>query len=245
MPGRMPRRLDQVQPLGDLLIAARELHARGPDVALRVLRQRAPLAPQALAVEVGVEAHVRIAQHLEGLGRGALGELQRMADGAGLAQMAVPAAMVEVVVRVDDEIDILRPVAGEGEGAEKRLFLRLQRLLEGQHGIHVVAVEAGVEEIEPVGMVDQHAVDGKAHLARRSPVPVDVEAVDDQGAAVEDEDPGLFHRLAPLPAPAPVQPGLRRIAFRAMRCAAADPWPRRRCRRRSASRRSPMRHAAP
>ena len=185
--------------LGDLLIAADELDPRSPDVALGIIRYGAPLLREPLAVEVGVEAHVGVAQHLEGRGRLALGEFERVADRAGLAQMAVPAAMVEVVVRVDDVVDVLRPVAGERERADEGLLLGLQRLLEGQHRVHMVAVEAGVEEIEPVGMVDQHAVDGEAHLTRRPPVPVNVEAVDHQRAAVENEDPRLFHGLAPFP----------------------------------------------
>ena len=195
---RVARRLDQMHTLGDLLIAAQELDPRSPDVALGIIRHVATFASQPLAVEVGVEAHVGIAQHLERCGRLALGEFERVADRAGLAQVAVPAAMIEVVVRVDDVIDVLRPIAGERERADKGLLLRLNGLLEGQHGIHVVAVEAGIEEIEPVGVVDQHAVDGKAHLARRPPVPVDVEAVDHQRAAVENEDPRLFHGLTPV-----------------------------------------------
>ena len=149
-----------------------------------------------MAIEIGVEAQVGVAQQLEGLGRRALGELERVADRAGLAQMAVPAAVVEVVVRVDDVVDVLGPVAGERQRAHQRLVLRLDRLLEGQHGVDVVAVEAGVEEIEPVGVVDQHAVDGEAHFACRPAVPVDVEAVDHQRAAVQDKDPRLLHRLA-------------------------------------------------
>ena len=87
---RVARRLDQMHTLGDLLIAAQELDPRSPDVALGISRHVAPFASQPLAVEVGVEAHVRIAQHLERCRRLALGEFERVADRAGLAQVAVP-----------------------------------------------------------------------------------------------------------------------------------------------------------
>ena len=44
---------------------------------------------------------------LEGLAVGAGLQLLGVADGAGLVQVLVPAAMVEVIVRVDDVVDVV------------------------------------------------------------------------------------------------------------------------------------------
>ena len=103
--------------------------------------------------------------------------------------------MVEVVVRVDDVVDVLRAFADQGQRTRDRLFGRLHGLLEGQHLHDVVIVVAGVEEVEAVLVLDQDRVGGEAHLAARTPVPEGLEAIDHQTAAVQQVDFRFAHFL--------------------------------------------------
>src|SRR5438128_1776356 len=73
-------------------------------------------------------------------------ELERVADRAGVLQVLVAAAMIEVIVRVDDEVDVLRLVARLRQRARQGLLLCLDRLLEWQHLHDVGEVVAGVEQ---------------------------------------------------------------------------------------------------
>ena len=137
---------------------------------------------------------------LEGLAIAARLQLLRMADGAGFVQVLVPAAMIEVVVRVDDVVDVagLQPELGELAGNGLRLIL--DRLLEGQHAHHMVEVVAGVEHVAAVLMLDQHGIAGKADLAARPAVPEGVVAVDDQRSPIEQIDFRVGHlRILPSP----------------------------------------------
>ena len=68
-----------------------------------------------------------------------------------------------------------------------RLLRRLLGQLEGQHAIHVIEVDAGVEEEQPVVVLDQHAVDRDAHLRPRH-VPEQLGVLDHDGAVVEQPD---------------------------------------------------------
>ncbi len=69
----------------------------------------------------------------------------------------------------------------------------LDRLFEGQHAHDMVEIIAGVEHVAAIGMLDQHRIAGKAHLAARTAIPEGVEAVDDQRAAVEQIDLCVRH----------------------------------------------------
>src|SRR5262245_8087427 len=122
---------------------------------------------------------------LEGLRRGGSLELLGVADGAGLGQVLVPAAMIEVVVRVNDVVDVLRTQAQGRELAGYRLRLRLDRLLERQHALDMIEVVAGIEDEPPVLVFDQHGVTGKAEFAPRPTVPERMEAVDNERSTVE------------------------------------------------------------
>ncbi len=86
-------------------------------------------------------------------------------------EMLVAAAVIEMVVGVDDIVDVIGREAEICQLSREGLQGILDRLLEGQHPHHMVEIVAGVEEVAPVGVFDQHAVARKAQLARRSAVP--------------------------------------------------------------------------
>src|SRR6476646_8154629 len=108
---------------------------------------------------------------LEGLAVAARLQFPGMADGAGLVQMLVPAAMIEVVVRIDDVVDVAGLEAELGELAGNGLRRILDRLLEGQYAHHMIEVVAGVEHVAAVFMLDQNRIAGKADLPARPAVP--------------------------------------------------------------------------
>ena len=78
------------------------------------------------------------------------------------AKQPVAADVVDVQVRVDERRDVGDGEAAGGELRRDRLLGRLLRQLEGQHAIHVIQVDARVEEEQPLVVLDQHAVDRDA-----------------------------------------------------------------------------------
>ncbi len=101
--------------------------------------------------------------------------------------------MVKVEMRIHDDADVLRLQPKKLEGARNGLLGRLHRLLEGQDLHDVVVVVARVDEEATLGVLDQDRVHREANVAAWPPVPEDVITVEDEGAAVEQEDFGLRH----------------------------------------------------
>ena len=95
--------------------------------------------------------------------------------------------MVDVQVRVDDRRHVAELEAGEGELGRDRLLLGLLRQLERQDAVHVVEVDAGVDQEEPVVVLDQHAVHRDPRL-RAGDVPHQLRVLDHDRAAVEEPD---------------------------------------------------------
>src|ERR1700693_817391 len=124
-------------------------------------------------------------------------QLLGMADRARALKVLVAAAMIEMIVGVDDVVDIagFQPQLGKLSGDGLRGVL--DRLLEAQHPHHVVEIVARVENITAVGMVDEHAVAGKPDLAAGATVPESVIAVDHQRPAVEQMNLRVGHESKP------------------------------------------------
>ena len=78
--------------------------------------------------------------------------------------------------------------AAERELRDDALRLALQRLLLGKRAAHVLEVVAGVEQEEPVVVLDEHRVDGEAQAHAAVDVPQELRPVDHHRAAVEEED---------------------------------------------------------
>src|SRR5580704_3446016 len=112
-------------------------------------------------------------------------QLLRVAERARPPKMLVAAAMIEVIVRVDDVVDVAGFQAQLGQLAGDGLRCVLYRFLEGQYPHDMVEIVAGVEDIAAVGVLDEHAVAGKPDFTGRAAVPEGVKAVDHQRPAVE------------------------------------------------------------
>ncbi len=82
--------------------------------------------------------------------------------------MLVAADVVEVEMGVDERRHVGRREAGQLELRRNRLLGGLLGQLERQHGVRVLEVEAGVEEKQPVLVLDQHAVGRDPHLRLRA-----------------------------------------------------------------------------
>src|ERR1700736_4584428 len=103
-----------------------------------------------------------------------------MAERARLPEMLVAAAMIEMIVGVDDVVDVAGFQAQLGQLPGDGLRSVLDRLLERQHAHDVVEIVAGVENIAAVRMLDEHAVTGEPELAGGAAVPKGMETVDYQ-----------------------------------------------------------------
>ena len=121
-----------------------------------------------------------------------------VADRACGGEMLIAAAMIEVIVRVDHVIDVLRLQSERAQLAEHRLFGILQRLFERQHAHDVVIVVAGIEDIAAVLVLDEHRIAGKANFAGGAAVPEHVKAVDHKRSAIEQVDLRTSHDFAPI-----------------------------------------------
>jgi hypothetical protein len=99
----------------------------------------------------------------------------------------VPADVIEVEVRVDERGHVRDRESGELELRRNRLLGALLGELERQHGVRVREVESGVEEKEPVLVLDEHCVGGDPHLGTRD-VPHQLRVLDDDRAIVEQPD---------------------------------------------------------
>src|ERR1700722_8198723 len=102
--GGMAGRLKQPDPFSDLLVALQRLKSRRVHVESRVKGQR--LA--ALARDLRGKRKIGIAEMLEGLRASASFELLGMADGACSGEVLVTSTMIEVIVRIDHVVDVLR-----------------------------------------------------------------------------------------------------------------------------------------
>ena len=170
MPDRVAGRLEQPQALREL------------DVARHRLELRALVIPRL----------VRVAEELERLVVARLGELLLVHDIRDAREVLVAADVVEVEVGVDERRHVGRREAGELELRGDRLLRGLLGELEREHGVRVLEVEAGVEEEEPVVVLDEHAVRRDPHLRPRH-VPHELRVLDDDRAVVEQPD---LHRCA-------------------------------------------------
>jgi hypothetical protein len=112
--------------------------------------------------------------------------VQDVANPGSLEEL-VPTDVVDVQVRVDHGRDVAEPEAAGLELPRDRLLRRLLRQLERQHAVHVVEVDARVEEEEAVVVLDQDAVDGDPDL-RPGHVPHELGVLDDDRAVVEQPD---------------------------------------------------------
>src|ERR1700683_3388007 len=121
-------------------------------------------------------------------------EFLGVAQGTGLVKMLVAAAMIEMIMGVDDIVDVGGFEAELGKLPRNALRGVLDRLLEGQYPHHVVEVVAGVEDIAAVGVLDEHAVAGKLDFTAGTAVPEGVIAVDHQRAAVEQMNLCVAHK---------------------------------------------------
>src|SRR5450631_3999399 len=101
--------------------------------------------------------------------------------------------MIEMIVGIDHVVDVAGFQAELGKLPGNALRGVLDRLLERQYPHHMVKIVAGVEYVAAVGVLDQHAVTGKAHLAGRPTVPERVKPVDHQRPAVEQMNLRISH----------------------------------------------------
>ena len=116
-----------------------------------------------------------------------LRDLLRVDHGARAAEERVTSDVVDMEVGVDERRDVGgREPAGRELGGN-RLFGRLLRQLEGQHAAHVIEIDAGIEQVQPIVALDEHAVDGDARL-RPGHVPQQLRVLDHDGAVVEQPD---------------------------------------------------------
>src|ERR1700722_11838076 len=116
-----------------------------------------------------------------------------MTQGAGRVKMLVAAAMIEMVVGVDDIVDVAGVESKIRQLPREGLRGILDRFLEGQHPHHMIEIIAGVEQVAPVCVFDQYAITRKAHLASGSAVPESMKPVDDQRPAVEQMNLRVCH----------------------------------------------------
>ena len=163
--GRVAERLDEVDALGHLVVAADELvlHAR-PAVAVALAAQVHAVAGR---LERRVEAEVGVAHALEQGRLLRLGVLGLVQVDQRLGEELVAAGVVDVQVRAEHVSDVggLEPQLGQLRG--QRLLGRLPGLVAGDVGLHVEQVEAGVVDEEAVFVVDEHRVHREADVAAR------------------------------------------------------------------------------
>ena len=101
--------------------------------------------------------------------------------------------MVEVEMRVHDNADVLRREPEKLKGAGYGLLGRLRGLLKRQDLHDMVVVVARVDEEPALCVLDEDRVDREANFTARPLVPEDMITVEDERAAVEQEDLGLRH----------------------------------------------------
>ncbi len=120
MAGGVAGRFEQPKALGDFLVAGQRLECRRVHVEGRIGGQFLALGLR----DVRREGEIRIAEMLEGLADCEQASSSgAVADGAGLGEVLVPAAMIEVIVRVDDVVDVVGLQARVGELARNGLCL--------------------------------------------------------------------------------------------------------------------------
>src|SRR5439155_26877764 len=90
-------------------------------------------------------------------------------------------------VRVDDGRYVPELEAAGRELRRDRLLHRLLGELEREHAVHVVEVDAGVEQEQTVVVLDEHAVDGNPDLLAGN-VPHELCVLDHDRPVVENPD---------------------------------------------------------
>ena len=172
VPDRVARRLVQPEALRQL------------DVAGHRREVRALVVPRLVGVAEELERLVvpRLRQLLL---------VQHVPDARAREEL-VAADVVDVQVRVDDRRHVaeLEPALASCAGIVCSVGLLGQ--LEREHAVHVVEVDAGVDQEQPVVVLDQDAVDGDPRL-RAGHVPHQLRVLDHDRAAVEEPD---LHRSA-------------------------------------------------
>ena len=144
-----------------------------------------------------MEYLVGVAERRKRLRHEGVAEFLLAHPGHRIRQMPLTSTVIEVQMGVDHRVDVGRPEATRLELRWKRLLIRLLWELEGQELLDRPLVEARVEQEQPVGVIDQHAVDREPGRVARVDVPHDVGAVDDQAPGVEQPDAVHAHLFLP------------------------------------------------
>src|SRR4051812_18708526 len=174
MPRGMPGSLDQGDPRQDLVFIVAEikqlgLHPRHDD-------------------EIGI-----VSESLPGIGHVRVPQLGFRKIERRLGEELVVRAMVEMEVRVDDDVDLFRLYPDHRQLRRDRLLLALLRLFKRELAFHPCFVKAGIDHDLPVGMIDKERVDREAELDPLTVIPGGEGLVEHQRAIVEQID---LHQLA-------------------------------------------------
>jgi hypothetical protein len=108
-----------------------------------------------------------------------------VADGAGSSQMLIAAAVIEMKMRIYDVVDVVGPQAEQRKLTRDGLFFSLHWQTECQGALNVIEIITRIVDVKAVLMLDEDRVDRKSDLATRPGIPKGMEAVHDEGPAVE------------------------------------------------------------
>jgi hypothetical protein len=109
-------------------------------------------------------------------------ELDLLREDRPVREARVPAAVIEVEVTIHHDADVVRSDAGGGEGIVERTTDRMVELLD----LFVALGDAGIEQDQPVGVVDQVPTHDDLLAGSRIPVVRDREVAEqDAPDAVE------------------------------------------------------------
>src|SRR5918995_3462862 len=174
MPRGMPRSLDQRDPRQNFIFIVTKieqlgLHPRHDD-------------------EIGI-----VSETLPGVGHVGVPQLGLRKVERCLGEELVVRAVVEMKVRVDDDIDLFRPHPDLPQLRFDRLILALFRFFERELPFYPPFVKAGVDQDLPIGMVDIERVDREAKLDPLPVIPGGERLVEHQRAVIEQID---LHQLA-------------------------------------------------
>src|ERR1700722_16170113 len=93
-----------------------------------------------------------------------------MTPGRRMLAMLIAAAMIEMIVRVNDVRYLLGPKSGQLQLGRDGLRRALRRISPRNGVANVFDIEAGIEEKFALLMIDENAIDGEAIRAAQSGV---------------------------------------------------------------------------
>src|SRR5271155_1470021 len=118
-----------------------------------------------------------------------------MAHRRRMLAVLVAAAMIQMIVRVDDVRYLLRPKSRHVQLSGDGLLSALRWIGPSDGVANVFDIETGIEEKSAFLVIDEHPVDGKAIRPGQPGVEEHVSPVQAHGAAIEEVHFRGFHDL--------------------------------------------------